>query len=652
MAEKVIDKILWIEGFYPFSLKYDLKKSIEKYKQELDPLEFDLTSKSIFKYSSYFNSYFKDICGALDKVLKNSTMDKSTFIELIIADLNRTELLVSEDSKQKLLSSGSFDSNMPANVYIQKPEFQNGTEPVWGLIDSAIETATLNLNYLNFVKFNQNNVTTDELSQVDVIKNIGLVGSTFNAIKQAYDRIIWRGDLIEYENSTVKLKSNQHNLMLENVALTRLIRNIGAVQLELQSDFEKYKSIKKFYHTTRHFQIIKSIEEENGQMILKYQAKSKKPTDTFISFTSPILTYYPFFRSEKISAFDNLTILDLVNLYSSLCDFVMVLPMPDYNDTEVKDLTKFKRFNPKIKKSTLIDYYKKTTKYTEKQILIFLSLLIPKGNKHNLFLYSIYEEDGFYFFSHSNIKRANMLYLVDKWLEAGNCDLAERGFKFEEYIKDFLRKERLNPFAKFNIVECSKFCFLDDKNIRCEEEIDLVLLTATTIIVAEIKCITYPLDPDDFYSSFQTIKKAKNQVLRKSKFLEDNWDKFENILGKKGERNIEKIIVVNFPHYAGRIVEDVPIADFYLFLSYFKAGKLTNVKIERNKGMTLNEVPYYDSVHSFENNFEHFFKNPIPIEDLMSRQQIEEYEVTINGTEPKTTAERVIYIEKTPETDK
>src|SRR5690606_11210371 len=127
--------------------------------------------------------------------------------------LNRTELLVSEDSKQKLLSSGSFDSNMPANVYIQKPEFQNGTEPVWGLIDSAIETATLNLNYLNFVKFNQNNVTTDELSQVDVIKNIGLVGSTFNAIKQAYDRIIWRGDLIEDENSTVKLKSNQHNLM-------------------------------------------------------------------------------------------------------------------------------------------------------------------------------------------------------------------------------------------------------------------------------------------------------------------------------------------------------------------------------------------------------------------------------------------------------
>lgn len=651
MAEKIIDKILWIEGFYPFSLKYDLNKSIKKYKQELTPLEVDLTSKSIFKYSGYFNLYFKDICEALNKVIKKSTLDKSTFINLIIADLNRTEVLVSEDSEQKLLSGGSFDSNMPANVYIQKPEFQNGTEPVWGLIDSAIETATLNLNYLNYVKFNENNITTDELSQVDVIKNLGLIGSTFNAIKQAYDRIIWRGDLIEDENSTVKLKSNQINLMLDNVALTRLIRNIGSVQMELQSDSEEYKSIKKTYHGTRHFQIIKSIEAENNHMILKYQAKSKNPTDSFISFTAPILTYYPFFHSEKISSFDNLSILDLVNLFSSLCDFVMALPIPHYNETEVKDLTKFKRFNPRISKSTLIDYFKKTTKYTERQILIFVNLLTQKGNKHNLFLYSIYEEGDYYFFSHSTIKRANMLYLVDKWLEAGNCDLAERGFKFEDYIKDFLRKEKQNAFAKFNIVEHSKFWYLDDKNIRHEEEIDLVLKTETTIIVAEIKCITYPLEPNDFYSSFQTIKKAKNQVLRKSKFLEDNWDKFENLLGKKGERKIEKIIVVNFPHYAGRIIEDIPVADFYLFLSYFKSGKLTNVKIERNKGMTVNEVPYYDSVRSFEHNFEGFFKNPIPIQDLISRQRIEEYEVTLNGTEPKTIAERVVYIEKTPETD-
>ncbi len=651
MTKKIIDKILWIEGFYPFSLKFDIKTALENHKRELEPLEIDLTSKSIFRFSKYFNSYFKDICVALDKNLQNSTLDKFRFIDLIIADLNRTELLVAEDSKQTLLSGSSFDSNMPANVYIQKPEFQNSTEPVWGLIDSAIETATLNLNYLNYVKFNKNPKFTDELSQVDVIKNLGIIGSTFCAIKQSYDKIIWRGDLIEFENSTIKLKSNQRNLMLDNVALTRLMRNIGSVQMELESDLEEYKSIKKLYHTSRHFQIIKSIDEEDDQLVLKYQRKSKKVTNSFISFTAPILTYYPFFHSEKIIAFESLTILDLVNLFSSLCDFVMVLPIPDYNDTEVKDLKKFKRFNPKVSKSTLLGYFKKTTKYSEKQILIFLNLLTQKGNKHDLFLYPIYEENDYYYFSHSTIKRANMLYLVDKWLEVGNCDLAERGFKFEDYVKDFLREEKMNAFAKFNIIEHSNFWFLDEDNNRQEEEIDLVLKTETAIIVAEIKCTTYPFEPNDFYSSFQTIKKARKQVSRKSKFLEDNWEKFEDILGKKDDRKIKKIIVVNFPHYAGRIVEDIPIADFYLFLSYFKSGKLTNVKIERNKGMTVNEIPYYNSVRSFDDNFEQFFKNPIPIQDLISRQRIEEYEVTFKGTEPKTVAERIIYVEKTPETD-
>lgn len=647
MTKKIIDKILWIEGFYPFSMKYNLKKALEKHKIELESLEVDSTSYSIFQYSNYFNLYFNSICNALEKTLRGSTLSKTTFVELIIADLNRTEIIISEDTKQSLNSRVCFDSNMPANIRIQKPEFQNNTEPVWGLIDSAIETATLNLNYLNHVKFNENIETTNELSQVDVIKNLSLIGSSFNAIKQSYDRIIWRGDVIESDESGIRLKANQLHLKLDNAALTRLTRNIANTQMELQSDSEKHKLIIKTYHTTRHFQIIKSIEYNSGEMILKYQPKTKKTTDSYISYTAPILTYYPFFHLEKISAFDNLTILDLVNIFSSLSDFVMHLPMPNYDDTDVKDIAKFKLFNPKVRKKILLDYFRTTTKYSEKQILIFINLLLNKGEKHDLFLYSIYEEEDYYTFSHSTIKRANMLYLVDKWLEAGKCDLAERGLKFEDYIKDYLRKEKLNEFAKFNIIEQSKFYYFDDKNIRFEEEIDLVIRTETTIIIAEIKCSTYPFEAKDFYSSFQTIKKAKDQVVRKSKFIENHWDKFENILGKKGEREIKKIIIVNFPHYAGRIIDEIPIADFYLFLSYFHSGKYTNVKIERNIGMTVIENPYYDSIHSFEKNFETFFKNPIPIQDLFSRQKIEECEVTVAGTDPKTTVERIVYIEKT-----
>ncbi|WP_373550059.1 hypothetical protein [Haliscomenobacter sp.] len=236
-----------------------------------------------------------------------------------------------------------------------------------------------------------------------------------------------------------------------------------------------------------------------------------------------------------------------------------------------------------------------------------------------------------------------MLYLIDRWLVSGNCDLSERGLQFEKYITNFLKTEALNEFAKFSIIDRSKFSFVDSSGNRLEEEIDLVLKTETTLIIAEVKCITYPLEATDLYNSFQIIKKAKSQVSRKAQFLENNWVNFEGSLGKREGRRIEKIIVVNFPHFAGRIIEGIPIADFYLFLSYFKSGELGNVKLERGKSPEWSSMPYYDSVNSFEKNFRSFFLDPIPIKDLVSRQQIEEYEVTIQGTQPKTMSQRVIY---------
>ena len=647
MAKKSIDLILWEEGFYPFSMKFNIEKAIEKNKEELEPLEFDETTKSIYRYGGYFNSYFKEICKDLGEVLSKSLLDKSLFTELLIAALNRNELLISEDTKRAQLANDSLDRNSLSNTYIKKPEFQNNSEQSWGLIDAAIDTAILNLNYLNYVKFAENNLITNETEQVEVIRNMNITGSSFNAIKSAYDRIIWRGYTIEDEDSIIKLKSDSNHLMLDNVALTRLSRNIASTHDGLQYSPEDHKDIISHYHKTRKYQIIKSIEINDDKLVIKYQAKKKSPTFSYLSFAAPLLTYYPFYRSKEIAAFDNLTILDLVNLFSILYDFIDLLPLPDYDDTGIIDLKKFHLFNPKIKRDELHHHFVKTTKYTESQIGIFLNLLIQKGSKHNLYRYPIYESGEFLFFAHSTIKRANMLYLIDRWLDSGGCDLSDRGYEFEDYLVNFLKHEKLNEFAQFQIIEQSMFSFRDEENVRHEEEIDLVLKTDSTIILVEVKCITYPLEPNDFYSSFQTIKKAKGQIVRKAQFIEDNWGEFTDLLGEKGERKIEKIIVVNFPHYAGRNIDGIPITDFYLFLSYFKMGKLTNVKLEKGKAPVFSSIPYYNSKASFEKNFDSFFQNPIPIQDIMSRQEIEEYEVTLKGTEPKTMAQRVVYKSKT-----
>ncbi|WP_373551864.1 hypothetical protein [Haliscomenobacter sp.] len=288
MSKKAIDIMLWEEGFYPFSFKFDLKKSINSHKKDLELLEFDSTSESILKHSQYFNLYFKAICKALEKTLSKSRLHKSLFIELIIADLNRSELLVSEHTKRTLSSRSSLDIDSLSNIYIQKSEFQNTTESSWGLIDSAIDTAILNLNYLKYVKFSEEEKINNELEQVDIIKNLSTIGSSYNVIKQEYDRIIWGGYKIENEGSTIKLIFDSYHLMLSNAALTRLSRNIASTQYGLIYSPDSYADTIKFYNKTRKFQEIKSVEKTEDKLTIKYQAKKKKPS---YSYLEPVKNY-------------------------------------------------------------------------------------------------------------------------------------------------------------------------------------------------------------------------------------------------------------------------------------------------------------------------------------------------------------------------
>lgn len=649
MKKKAIEEILWLQGFYPFSFKYDLTNSMKNYEETLKGLEIDDTTSSIISYSPLLNNYFKHICKELEVVIKKSTLSKDEFQELLIANLNRTEVLVYEETIRSLSTGISYDNNMLGNIYISKPEFQNKKESAWGLIDAAIETSTLNLNYLKYLKFLTNAEKTNELTQVEVIRDIERVGSIYNAVKQSYDKIIWSGGVISGNKEVVHFKSNSHYIMLENAALTRLVRNTSQTMIELEHEFEEHKEVVKTFFSCRTYQIIDTIVENLGDLVIKYKARPRKLPPSFITFIAPVISNYSFYRSEKIVSFGNLAIIDLVNLFANLYDLIDELPLPHYEDTDVQDLTKFRKFNPKIRKNIVLSYFKTTTKYNEEQIKLFLNLITQKGKDYNLFRYSIFESGDFYYFSHSSIKRGNMLYLIDKWLEDGRCDLAERGGKFENYIRNFLKTKPLNEFAKFKLIEKTLFKFTDSDNNNNEEEIDLVIVTDNIVVVAEIKCTTYPYDPDDFYKSLQVIKKAKNQVNRKSKYLEDNWSRFVVDLGERAEKKIEKIVIVNFPHHAGKLIDDIPVVDANLFLSYFSAGKIVNMKIDLRSGISKDEILYYDSIEAFSNNFGSFFKKPIPIYDLIARQKLEQFEVSLEGTVPKLVADRVLYVEKTPE---
>jgi hypothetical protein len=643
--KNVIDKLLWEEGFYPFSDKYALKEAVRRTKEKYGSYILDNTADAILKYSPWFNQYHLDVIKQLRKIVKKSKLTKDQFILFILAIVNRGELIVEYDVKEQYInSSSSLDFDRIPNTYITKDEFQNKNESSWGLIDAIIDVGITNLNYSNYLKFPKEETPIDkEIDQVTMVRNLTIIGSAFNTIKDAYDKVIWQYGTMEFEEEKNRLilLQEETNLKLKNIGLTRLTRNSMNNYFDMINNVDDYKDYLSFYHKTRRFQILKSIKYVNDEIEIQYTGKGRIYSNEFCHHMASIITYYPFFRTKEIDAFQGLTIQDLVNLFSNLAELADNLPFPDYNDTDIVDFEKFQKFAPRIKLENLIKYYVITTKYKRSQIELFLNLLIQNGKDHNLYLYPLYKMDDYIVFSVPNIKRANKFYLVDKWLEAGGCDLSERGYEFEDYIKKFLTTEKMNEYAKFKLIENSNFSFIEINGEKKEEEIDIVILTNSSLILGEIKCITYPLESKDYYQVFHTLKKAKNQIQRKSKFIKDNWNQFADTFKSTSPLKIETIIVTNFPHFTGTKIDGIPVADFYLFFSYFKTGLFTQLKVIPKEGIIKHEEPYYTDEASFISNFSSFFENPIPIQELMVRQSIEEYEVSIQGTEPSIFSTRV-----------
>lgn len=643
MKTKLISKILWEKGFNPFSLNYDLSRSIKNLSKYND-VEVDQTTESIIKYSSIFNSYFKEICKELNKRIEGISIAKEELTRLIVGDLNRTDILVTSDAEKAILSQGTFDFNSYSNTYIQNEAFANNSEPAWALIDSAIDVAILNLNYLNYVDFSKPKPDISELDIVDLVKHLTIIGSIHNAVKQSYEKVIWNEGEIIADGESIQLKQNENNLLLENAGLTRLVNNIHSKNLEYQ--FKELIELETFqlYHKTRKFQIIKNITNESGILVIGYQAKRQEPSASYLQLFANLNIYYPYYRTDKFSKIQDLSLQDLVNMFSMLQDFVRMLPMPVPEQTEIYDIEKFRKFAPLISKKQLIEYFRNISKYSTDQVECFISLLIKNDSKHDLYKYPVYEYGDNLYFSSCNVKRANILYLIDSWLKEIDSDMSLRGHAFEKYIKDYFKNQKMNSFAKFEIVEKSNFEISVNSKVASNEEIDLVIKLSNTIILAEIKCISYPIESNEFYSARQTLKSASQQITRKSTYIKDNWDSFSHILGSKENMKVIELIITNYPHYAGRKIEGVPILDCNLLFSYFISGEFKTVKFDTSRVLEEHVISYYNSVETFESNFENFINDPVPISELVKRQRVEKCLVTLEEAQPKIFSQRVVYI--------
>ena len=142
------------------------------------------------------------------------------------------------------------------------------------------------------------------------------------------------------------------------------------------------------------------------------------------------------------------------------------------------------------------------------------------------------------------------------------------------------------------------------------EEIDFILETKNTIIVAEIKCIRYPFNSQLIQRYETIINKAVDQIIRKTTFLIKNNKKIQNKKISFKNKKIIKCVITNYSLFSGTKRSGVYIIDINMLRKYINVGKEGFIKCDLSTGekheMAKN---LYNTEDEFSNNFEIYFMN-------------------------------------------
>ncbi len=276
------------------------------------------------------------------------------------------------------------------------------------------------------------------------------------------------------------------------------------------------------------------------------------------------------------------------------------------------------------------------TTFSKNQIKQFINLLTYSGGRYDLWKTPFIKTDDYYIISLLNIVDANILYLVDVWLNLGGYSLEDRGVLFENYIKQDLSSELRTKKFQYKIPKTNKF-----KNSKKQtEEIDIIINTKHTVIFGEIKCITYPLEPRDYSNALKRIQRGVKQIIRKTNFVLDNEEDFKSIIGEYRGKEIVKLVITNYPFFTSIMFDNVVIVDYYLLKAYVKAGQLVKMKIDfRDDTIKTSEFKktevFYTNEDQFSKNIRKYMENPPAVKELIDMLTIKPTKISMKEDIPQ-----------------
>jgi hypothetical protein len=624
--------------FNPFHPSYNYEliyKDIEQLTKIAEDLPIEIQQElTACIVSYYYNLLYNGTYNYLKEQIQKSNLSTEQILHFTLITINRNYYLINNQIDEQ--NSNQAENHILDTFRHKIQPYDKSIAPIeaGAAMESDIDNLNLILSYLRFFEgetVNDHKNDVPEIESVSRVRNFSLVGSLLTGNKLCYEDSLWNRGYIEFDSESKKIVIDYHShdeLKLLKVGHIRLLQNSMANYFSAinifkdstpSSPFKEFKNIKR----------IKKIEFKDGYITYEL-AKGVDKVEAYLEYKllMELETYYPFMQSKKFPNYPDLNIDDIVVLFSSLqLLFKKTMSSFKVENDEVKTIKEFYKFPFRIKKSDLISYLRIKTKFSEKQINSFLRFLVsPFSSKSriDLWSYPLIEYKGDYLIAFLSLVSPITLHLIDKWLNQGGYSLSERGLLFEEFLKTELKKD-FDKKKYFSQIPSKSMYKIPGKG---EEEIDLIINLKTKIVVAEVKCIKYPLSIRDYHNAYKILINASQQVIRKAQFVKDNQDFFTKEIGNMQDKEIVRIIITNYPNFSGYILNDIPVVDAFLVESYILSGKLSQRKLIMKKNQMkqmeeYNEIKYYDNETEMSDRLSSFMLNPVPIEAIKSKIKIQ-----------------------------
>lgn len=625
---KIRKKLQNEKSFNPFHSGYDWK-GLRSYldSEEIESIDDGYAVKIAMAsevYQSYYEQYIGHIQEAMERAGGSVADIVPAFFGMANMDLCRMTSVMEE--------GGGISSIMDIIYYgVESPIGHFGEMNAIGAIESQVDFANVSLNILRHMPPKADTASPGIQGRLEMVYRMYAASNLLHYMKESYDTALWENGYIEEDGDRLHVRYiDTEYPIVRHIGNIRSSSNIlaGIEGIRYLSNTDG-RCREYYFKKGRSQQVIeKAWLDGNGyvQYSLMMRKDSWGDDSAYASARAEIDLYYPYVPDQEFEQLGGLTINDMMVMFSGLSNLISQVKASATEADSIQPI-----LPARISHRELLRYLKHTTVYTKGQIEAFLEFntsRMDSGKRIDLWTRPLLEIDRTYHILMAAVTAPSYSFLVDEWLNSAGFRLEQRGKRFEGHIKDSLRQLFEKKGYECHIPDRNKF--YDRSNAY--EEIDLLMNLREVVVIAEVKCIRYPMECRDTYNNFKTLKKAAGQIVRKAEFIERNQGYLLKDIGKIDGKEIVKVIITNYPIFAGSKIDGIPVIDFYLFDSYIRSGKLTHAMIvssSADRVIESGEERYYTDETEMCQKMRGFIEAPPSIEELRKEIKIEESELTL-----------------------